>query len=393
VHRVVCPGSFDPVTNGHLDIIGRASGLYDEVIVAVLINVTKRSLFTVDERVEMLGEVTARYGNVKIDRFHGLLVDFCAANGITAVIKGLRAVTDFEYEMQMAQMNYRLAKVETLFMTTNPLYSFLSSSLVKEIARYGGDVGGLVPEPVLARLRGRLAEELKPASNQVRESERVRSSWDYPCAAGRLGGRFRNRYIHEYTVMPNTRTNAPRGALVFDMRTLGRQAGSAKTQQLTVPAPDDMRLELARVPVGADLHLDVRFEAVTEGVLVTGSATAPLAGECARCLTPLATVVSASFRELYLYQRDKHDKHERFDQNDEQDEEELYLDGDLLDLEPVLRDAVVLALPMSPLCREDCPGLCVECGVPLADAGPGHKHDDAPDPRWAGLSQYNLQEG
>ena len=159
MHRVVCPGSFDPVTNGHLDIISRASGLYDEVVVAVLINVTKRSLFTVDERVEMLGEVTAHYGNVKIDRFHGLLVDFCAANGITAVIKGLRAVSDFEYEMQMAQMNYRMAKVETLFMTTNPLYSFLSSSLVKEIARYGGDVGGLVPDAVLSRLRARLAEE------------------------------------------------------------------------------------------------------------------------------------------------------------------------------------------------------------------------------------------
>ena len=159
VQRVVCPGSFDPVTNGHLDIIGRAAGLYDEVIVAVLINVTKRSLFTVDERVEMLGQVTSRYGNVRIERFHGLLVDFCAANGITAVIKGLRAVSDFEYEMQMAQMNYRMAKVETLFMTTNPLYSFLSSSLVKEIARYGGDVSGLVPEIVLSRLRERLAEE------------------------------------------------------------------------------------------------------------------------------------------------------------------------------------------------------------------------------------------
>jgi len=159
LRRVVCPGSFDPVTNGHLDIISRASGLYDEVIVAVLINVTKRSLFTVDERVEMLGDVTAHYGNVKIDRFHGLLVDFCAANGITAVVKGLRAVSDFEYEMQMAQMNYRMAKVETLFMTTNPLYSFLSSSLVKEIARYGGDVGGLVPDAVLARMRARLAEE------------------------------------------------------------------------------------------------------------------------------------------------------------------------------------------------------------------------------------------
>jgi pantetheine-phosphate adenylyltransferase len=159
VHRVVCPGSFDPVTNGHLDIISRAASLYDEVVVAVLINVTKKSLFTVDERVELLTEVTAQYGNVKIERFHGLLVDFCAANGISSVVKGLRAVSDFEYEMQMAQMNYRMAKVETLFMTTNPQYSFLSSSLIKEIARYGGDVSGLVPEPAVSRLRRRMTEE------------------------------------------------------------------------------------------------------------------------------------------------------------------------------------------------------------------------------------------
>ncbi|MCW2893224.1 MAG: pantetheine-phosphate adenylyltransferase [Trebonia sp.] len=157
--RVVCPGSFDPVTNGHLDIIGRAAGLHDEVIVAVLINITKKSLFTVDERVEMLTEVTKGYGNVRVERFHGLLVDFCAAQGINAIVKGLRAVSDFEYEMQMAQMNYRLAEIETLFMTTNPLYSFLSSSLIKEIAKYGGDVSGLVPESVLGRLHARLAED------------------------------------------------------------------------------------------------------------------------------------------------------------------------------------------------------------------------------------------
>ena len=156
--RVICPGSFDPVTNGHLDIIGRAAGLHDEVIVAVLINITKRSLFTVDERVEMLTEVTKGYGNVRVERFHGLLVDFCAANGISAVVKGLRAVSDFDYEMQMAQMNYRMAKVETLFMTTNPLYSFLSSSLIREVAKYGGDVSELVPEPVIGQLRARLAE-------------------------------------------------------------------------------------------------------------------------------------------------------------------------------------------------------------------------------------------
>ena len=158
MYRAVCPGSFDPVTNGHLDIISRAAALYDEVVVAVLINVTKQGLFTVDERVELLGEVTYQYGNVRIDRFGGLLVDFCAANEITAVVKGLRAVSDFEYEMQMAQANYRMAKVETLFMTTSPQYSFLSSSLIKQIARFGGDLSGLVPEPVASRLRRRMTE-------------------------------------------------------------------------------------------------------------------------------------------------------------------------------------------------------------------------------------------
>ncbi len=158
MRRVVCPGSFDPVTNGHVDIISRASRLYDEVVVAVLINITKKSLFTVEERMEMLREVTAEYGNVRVDRFHGLLVDFCETNGISAVVKGLRAVSDFDYEMQMAQMNYSMAKVETMFMTTNPQYSFLSSSLIREVAKYGGDVSGLVPEQVIGKLRARVAE-------------------------------------------------------------------------------------------------------------------------------------------------------------------------------------------------------------------------------------------
>ena len=158
MRRVVCPGSFDPVTNGHLDIISRVSRLYDEVVVAVLINITKKSLFTVEERMEMLREVSTQYGNVRVDSFHGLLVDFCETNGISAVVKGLRAVSDFDYELQMAQMNYSMAKVETMFMTTNPLYSFLSSSLIREVAKYGGDVSGLVPEQVIGRLRARLAE-------------------------------------------------------------------------------------------------------------------------------------------------------------------------------------------------------------------------------------------
>ena len=195
--------------------------------------------------------------------------------------------------------------------------------------------------------------------------------------------------------MPNTRTHAPRGALVFDMRLLGRQAGSALTQTRTVPAPDNLRLELIGVPVGADVALEIRFEAVSEGVLVTGTAIAPLAGECARCLAPLASSVTASFQELYLYADGRHDRHDRHDKQDdyeEQDDEELYhLDGDLLNLEPAFRDAVVLALPMSPLCREDCPGLCAECGAPLADAGPGHRHDEATDPRWAALKQLGDQ--
>ncbi len=157
--RVVCPGSFDPVTNGHLDIISRAAKLHDEVIVAVLRNPSKSSLFTADERVEMLSEVTKDLGNVKVATFHGLTVDFCRANDVSAIVKGLRAVSDFDYEMQMAQMNYNQAGVETLFMTTNPLYAFLSSSLVKEFARFGGDVTGLAPDPVLRRLAERLVAE------------------------------------------------------------------------------------------------------------------------------------------------------------------------------------------------------------------------------------------
>jgi len=116
MRRVVYPGSFDPVTNGHLDVVGRAARLYDDVVVAVLINATKAGLFTVEERLEMLGDVTVRYPNVRVTSFRGLLVDFCKANDIEVVIKGIRAVSDFDYELQMAQMNLGLAGVETLFM-------------------------------------------------------------------------------------------------------------------------------------------------------------------------------------------------------------------------------------------------------------------------------------
>ena len=158
MRKAVCPGSFDPVTNGHLDIISRASDLFDEVTVAVLINKSKEGMFSVDERLEMLRIVAADYPNVKIDAFRGLLVDFCKAHGIPAIVKGLRAISDFDYELQMAQMNRSLAGVETVFVPTSPEYSFLASSLVKEIATYGGDVSGLVPADVLRRLRYRLGQ-------------------------------------------------------------------------------------------------------------------------------------------------------------------------------------------------------------------------------------------
>jgi pantetheine-phosphate adenylyltransferase len=160
----VCPGSFDPVTNGHLDIVGRASRLYDELVVAVLVNPTKQGLFDVAERIEMLREVTAAYGNVTVDSFQGLLVDYCRANRIPVVVKGLRAVSDFDYELQMAQMNHGLAGVETMFMATNPLYSFLSSSLVKDVAKWGGDVSAHVPESVRKRLVDRLTEQRRNAA-------------------------------------------------------------------------------------------------------------------------------------------------------------------------------------------------------------------------------------
>ncbi len=156
--RAVCPGSYDPVTHGHLDIIDRAAGQFDEVVVAVLINKSKHRLFSVDERIEMLVETTSHLPAVRVDSWHGLLVDYCRANGIGAIVKGLRAVSDFDYELQMAQMNQQLSGVDTLFMPTNPLYSFLSSSLVKEVATYGGDVAHLLPPKVHKRLIDRLAE-------------------------------------------------------------------------------------------------------------------------------------------------------------------------------------------------------------------------------------------
>ncbi|WP_067966945.1 pantetheine-phosphate adenylyltransferase [Nocardiopsis trehalosi] len=153
MRRVVCSGSFDPVTNGHIDIIGRAARQYDEVVAAVLNNVNKRGLFTVPEKLDLLRACTADLGNVRVAEFDGLLVDFCRENGIDIIIRSLRSVSDFDYELSIAQMNYRLSGVETMFMTANPQYSYLSSSLVKEVAQYGGDVSSLVTPNVEQALR------------------------------------------------------------------------------------------------------------------------------------------------------------------------------------------------------------------------------------------------
>jgi uncharacterized protein len=185
--------------------------------------------------------------------------------------------------------------------------------------------------------------------------------------------------------MPHVRrktatTLDPRGALVFDTRGLGRQPGVAREETRTVPAPDSLRVELAGVPAGAEVDVDLRMEAVHEGVLVTGTASAPVVGECARCLEPVTSEVEANFQELYRY--------EPSPEEDDDEEDVLLLDGDLFDLEPVLRDAVVLALPLSPLCSDDCAGLCPDCGVRLADAGPGHQHDGAILPQWEALRQF-----
>jgi len=158
MRRAVCPGSFDPPTNGHVDIIGRAASLFDEIVVAVLVNKSKKSLFTVEERIAMLGEIVAPYPNVKVDSFHGLLVDYCRDHDVRAIVKGLRAVTDFDYELQMAQMNQQLSGVDTLFMSTSPEWSFVASSLVKEVATLGGDVAHLLPPTVHRRLVERIAE-------------------------------------------------------------------------------------------------------------------------------------------------------------------------------------------------------------------------------------------
>ena len=182
----------------------------------------------------------------------------------------------------------------------------------------------------------------------------------------------------------------PRAPLVLDTRELGRRPGSMHGVSRTVPAPADLGIEVLRVPEGSQVDLDLRLEAVMEGVLVTGTAHAALEGECVRCLEPISDDVEVEFQELFVYHDQGSHRGGDAAQADPEDDETSRLEGDLLDLEPLLRDAVVLALPFQPLCEDDCPGLCTECGARLAD-DPGHAHEAAIDPRWGRLQE--LQQG
>ena len=181
----------------------------------------------------------------------------------------------------------------------------------------------------------------------------------------------------------------PRAPLVLDTRELGRRPGSQREVELTVPAPAELGIDVLSVPEGSPVELDLRLEAVMEGVLLTGTATATLVGECVRCLEPIEDEILARLQELYVYP-DQHLKATEHDDRDLDDETSL-LEDDLLDLEPLLRDAVVLALPFQPLCEDDCPGLCPDCGARLAD-DPDHSHEAAIDPRWAGLAALQQDE-
>jgi uncharacterized protein len=178
----------------------------------------------------------------------------------------------------------------------------------------------------------------------------------------------------------------PRAPLVLDTRELGRRPGSQRKMSFSAEAPADLGIEVLGVPEGSTIDIDLRLEAVMEGVLATGTAHVELEGECVRCLEPIGDTLQVDLHELFVYDDSGHGA-----RGDDLDDEVSRLEGDLIDLEPLLRDAVVLALPFQPLCRDDCPGLCIECGARLAD-DPDHRHDAPVDPRWAALTKVAVDE-
>jgi uncharacterized protein len=324
------------MTRGHLDLVARASALFDELVVAVGANSTKMPLLMVDERLALITEACEGYDNVTVTSFSGLLVDFCRARSISTIVKGVRAAADFDSELQMARMNTALAAhVDTIFLAAAPEYSYVASSLVREIAAMGGDVSALVPESVATR---------------------------WLEAAVRLPPKISSASFPEVISLAGL---DPRAPFVLDTHELSRRPGSQRQVSRTVPAPADLGIDILRAVEGAPIELDLRLEAVMEGVLVTGSAAVEL--------------------ELFVYT----DQGRRDSSLPVDDVREL--EGDLLDLEPLVRDAVVLELPFQPLCADKCPGLCADCGVRLAE-NPTHSHGEVVDPRWAALAVLTHDE-
>ena len=262
--------------------------LFDEVVVAVGTNVSKNRLFTPDERIAMLRRACADLPNVTVEGFAGLVTTFCTEHDIAAIVKGLRAASDFDYELQMAQMNSSLTGVETVFIPTSPERGFVSSTLVKEVAGFGGDVSAFVPDFVHDELEGSFA----------------RLTW-HPVPRPRFCGAEQARYDTRRSVVTSSGRDSlskldPRAPLVLDTRELGRRPGSQREVTRTVPAPADLGIEVLGVPEGSQVELDLRLEAVMEGVLVSGQARAGLEGECVRCLEPIRDEVEVSLQELFV---------------------------------------------------------------------------------------------
>ena len=284
-------------------------------------------------------------------------------------MKGLRSGTDFDYELQMAQMNAHLTGVETVFVPANPQYGYVSSSLIKEVASYGGDVSGLVPDFVLGPLTERLAQR-RPSS--------------HTCPGRHLAAATPPAYdsrLDLFAWIPEVTLNSldPRAPLVLDTRELGRRPGSQREVSLTVPRRQIWASKSFRSPKGRRSSSTCASRRSWRGCWSPGPRTPPSTGECARCLEPISDDMEVTFQELFVYEDHALPG---------EDDEVSMLEGDLVDLEPLLRDAVVLALPFQPLCMDDCPGLCPECGARLAD-DPDHAHDAAIDPRWAALADLD----
>ena len=295
-----------------------------------------------------------------------LVVDVCRDVDAGSIVKGLRGGTDFAYELPMAHMNRHLTGVETLFLAGAPELQHVSSSLVKEVVRYGGDVRGSSPTPC--------------SSPCERPTPLIWAAAPPPVALD-VGPRPPWRGPNHSTVRRSHDRPDPRSPLVLDTRELDRRPGTMLELSRTVDLPEDLGTDVIAIQAGTPVDIEVRLESVVEGVLLTGSVRGTASGACVRCLDPVELAVDGTFKELFAY-TDRAAHHHEVGPTRTRTRCTSW-SVDLIDLEPVLRDAVVPTLPFQPVCRPDCPGLCSECGVQLAD-DPDHHHDVF-DPRWSAL--------